>query len=177
MRKLRNSLYVIESDSYLALNGETIIIRGKDDEVLGKVPLRNLEDIISFGYRGVSPALMRACVQRHIIISFLSPNGQFMARLQGGVQGNVYLREKQYLLLQKSDFSLDIAKNCILGKLYNSKSVIDRVRRDHGFVVDLDKLTEASDKIRNCIQKVTKIEDTTLLRAVESEGARVFFRV
>ena len=65
MRKLLNTLYVTSSDSYLALDGENIVVFDKEQEI-GRLPLHNLEGIVSFGYRGTSPALMGACAQRNI---------------------------------------------------------------------------------------------------------------
>ena len=59
MRKLLNTLYVTSPDSYLSLDGENVVIYDNDTE-LGRIPLHNLEGIVSFGYRGMSPALMGA---------------------------------------------------------------------------------------------------------------------
>ncbi len=50
MRKLQNTLYVTTPMAYLSLDGETIVIQN-EDECLGRVPLLNLENIVSFGYR------------------------------------------------------------------------------------------------------------------------------
>ena len=65
MKKLLNTLYVTSENSYLALDGENIVIYD-DKKELGRVPLHNLEGIVSFGYRGTSPALMGACAERNI---------------------------------------------------------------------------------------------------------------
>ena len=65
MRKLQNTLYVTTPMAYLSLDGETIVIQN-EDECLGRVPLLNLENIVSFGYRGASPRLMGACAERGI---------------------------------------------------------------------------------------------------------------
>ena len=51
MKKLLNTLYVTSENSYLALDGENIVIYD-DKKELGRVPLHNLEGIVSFGYRG-----------------------------------------------------------------------------------------------------------------------------
>lgn len=59
MKKLLNTLYVTSQDSYLSLDGENVVILDKDQE-LARIPLHNLEAIVSFGYRGASPALMGA---------------------------------------------------------------------------------------------------------------------
>lgn len=54
MRKLLNTLYVTSPDGYLSLDGENVVIYDNDTE-LGRIPLHNLEGIVSFGYRGMSP--------------------------------------------------------------------------------------------------------------------------
>ena len=48
MKKLLNTLYVTSENSYLALDGENIVIYD-DKKALGRVPLHNLEEIVSFG--------------------------------------------------------------------------------------------------------------------------------
>ena len=119
MRKLLNVLYVNSENSYLALDGENIVVKDMDTEI-GRVPLHNLEGIVSFGYRGTSPALMGACADRNISLCYMSPQGRFLARIVGQTRGNVLLRFKQHEVAV-SDESLDIARNCIVGKIYNAR--------------------------------------------------------
>ena len=57
MKKLLNTLYVTSENGYLALDGENVVVLDKEREI-GRLPLHNLEGIVSFGYRGTSPALM-----------------------------------------------------------------------------------------------------------------------
>ena len=94
MRKLLNTLYVTSENSYLALDGENLVVYDEKKE-LGRLPLHNLDGIVSFGYRGTSPALMGACAERNISLCYLTPQGKFLARVTGKVQGNVLLREQQ----------------------------------------------------------------------------------
>ena len=44
MKRLQNTLYVTTPEAYLSLDGETVVGRN-DDDVLGRVPLHNLEAI------------------------------------------------------------------------------------------------------------------------------------
>lgn len=82
MKKLLNTLYVTSENSYLGLEGETIVVYDNQTEI-GRLPLHNLNSIVSFGYRGTSPALMGACADRNISICYLSPQGKFLARVSG----------------------------------------------------------------------------------------------
>ena len=45
MKKLLNTLYVTSEDSYLALDGENVVVFENKTE-LGRVPLHNLEEIL-----------------------------------------------------------------------------------------------------------------------------------
>lgn len=99
MKKLLNTLYVTSENSYLALDGENIVVFEEKTEV-ARLPLHNLEGIVSFGYRGTSPALMGACVDRNISLCYMTPQGKFLARVTGKVKGNVVLRKQQYASTQ-----------------------------------------------------------------------------
>lgn len=95
MKKLLNTLFLTQPDVYLSLDGDNIVMI-KEQEKIGRLPLHNLESIISFGYTGASPALMGYCAERNISIVFLTMNGRFLARVIGKSKGNVVLRKKQY---------------------------------------------------------------------------------
>lgn len=175
MRKLMNVLYVSSEGGYLSLDGENVVIIDGDKEI-GRVPLHNLEEIISFGYRGASPALMGACAERDISLCFMTPQGRFLARIIGKTKGNVLLRRKQHQIAS-SEESLGIAKNCILGKIYNARWVLERATRDHPMQVDVEALKKASGFLKEAMNRVMATQDKDQLRGEEGEAARVYFGI
>lgn len=176
MKKLLNTLYVTSPDSYLSLDGENVVILDGEKEQ-GRIPLHNLEAIVSFGYRGVSPALMGGCAHRNISLCFLSPQGKFLARVTGSVRGNVVLRKRQYEISNDITVSTGIAKNCILGKVYNTRWILERAVRDHSLSIDTDKVKEASQKLKKSLAAIESCQDMEQLRGFEGEAASVYFRV
>lgn len=176
MRKLLNTLYVTSPDSYLSLDGENVVILEKEQE-LGRLPLHNLEAIVSFGYRGVSPALMGGCAAHNISLCFLTPQGKFLARVTGSIRGNVVLRKKQYEVSGNPEKAMTIARNCILGKVYNSRWVLERAVRDHSLQVDVEKLKQSSSFLKNSLNNIEKCSDSEQLRGYEGEAASVYFGV
>ena len=62
MRQLLNTLYILSEDSYLTLDGETVVINRAQAE-LARIPLHTLEGIVCFSYAGASPALMGKCAR------------------------------------------------------------------------------------------------------------------
>lgn len=175
MRKLMNVLYVSSEGGYLSLDGENVVIIDGDKEI-GRVPLHNLEEIVSFGYRGASPALMGACAERNISLCFMTPQGRFLARIIGKTKGNVLLRRKQHQVADSVE-SLEIAKNCILGKIYNARWVLERVTRDHPMQVDVEALKKASAFLKEAMTRVMAAESKEQLRGEEGEAARVYFGI
>lgn len=176
MKKLLNTLYVTSEDSYLALDGENIVVLNGKTEI-GRLPLHNLEGIVSFGYRGTSPALMGACVERNISLCYLTPQGKFLARISGRTKGNVILRQQQYVSSRDDTVSLAIAKNCILGKVYNARWVLERGIRDHSFQIDTDKVKKASSYLKKTLECIRNCQTKDQLRGYEGEAASVYFGV
>lgn len=73
-------------------------------------------------------------------MSFFTPSGRFLAMPTGRVNGNVLLRKKQYRLSDSEEKSTEIARFFILGKVYNSKWLMERTLRDHSLRVDAEKI-------------------------------------
>lgn len=176
MKKLLNTLYVTSSDKYLSLDGENIVVSVERQEC-GRIPLHNLEAVVTFGYSGISPALLGKCAENNISISFMSRSGRFLASVVGPYCGNVILRKTQYRLSDNEDSCIEIARNIILGKLYNSRWVIERATRDYPNSVDVVKLKNVSARIKNSMQNISDCRNIEQLRGVEGEAATRYFSV
>ncbi len=176
MRKLMNILYVTSPDAYLSLDGENVVVLVEEKEKI-RVPLHNLEGIVTFGYTGASPALMGQCAKRNLALSFLTKNGRFLGRLTGESKGNVVLRREQYHIADKTEQKLEIAKNCIIGKVYNSRSVINRGIRDHEERIDKERFQLVSAQLKKSLQMIRKALSLEELRGYEGEAASRYFSV
>ncbi len=176
MKKMLNTLYVTSEHSYLSLDGENIVILDHEQEI-GRVPLHNLEAIVSFGYRGASPALMGACAERNISLCYLTPQGKFLARVTGPVKGNVLLRQKQFETCSDEQASLKIAKNCIAAKVFNARWVLERATRDHSMQVDVEKIKHASGFLKESVPQILGTTAKEQLRGYEGEAAGIYFSV
>ncbi len=176
MKKLLNTLYVSSPDSYLSLDGENVVLKNNED-VVGRVPLHNIDRIISFGYRGASPALMGKCVHDGIEIIFLSMSGKFLARVEGTISGNVLLRKQQFSMTYHEGERLKIARNMIAGKIYNSRQLLLRMARDHSQRIDTELFKKKSDYLQVSLEKCRSVNDINTLRGIEGEAASVYFSV
>lgn len=176
MRKLLNTLFVTSENSYLTLDGENIVIK-KDGQTAARFPLHTLESILCFSYSGASPALMGACVDRNITLSFLTPNGKFLARTCGEMNGNVLLRRAQYRMADDMWASCRIASWFIAGKIYNSRWVLERATRDHAMRIDVEAVKKVSGFLKNSLIASAEAETLEELRGIEGEAAAQYFGI
>lgn len=139
MKKLLNTLYITTPQRWLSLEGENIVI-SEDGNTVGRVPLHNLESIVTFGSIGATPPLMGKCAEYGIGLDFLSRSGKFICSIAGETTGNVFLRREQYRIADNERKSLDIAQNMITGKIFNCRYSVERTLRDHSLRIDAKKI-------------------------------------
>lgn len=174
MRKLLNTLYITSSDYYLSLDGENVVIvQGKKE--IGRLPLHNLEAVVTCGYAGASPALMEKCAAENISMVFLSATGRFRAKVTGKAYGNILLRRTQYRMADDKKRSLEIAVNFMTGKIHNERSVINRAIRDYAERLDTGEMSRISEQLKETLQAVRKAETIEELRGYEGEAASRYF--
>lgn len=174
MRKLLNTLYITSSDYYLSLDGENVVIvQGKKE--IGRLPLHNLEAVVTCGYAGASPALMEKCAAENISMVFLSATGRFRAKVTGKAYGNILLRRTQYRMADDKKRSLEIAVNFMTGKIHNERSVINRAIRDYAERLDTGEMSRISEQLKETLQAVRKVKTMEELRGYEGEAASRYF--
>ena len=174
MRKFLNTLFVLTEDSYLSLDGENVVVSRERQET-ARFPLHTLEGILCFSYPGASPALMGACAERGVDLSFFSPRGAFLARATGKMRGNVLLRQQQYRAADDPFASCRYAKGFLLGKVYNSRWVLERATRDHPQRVPVERLKSLSAQLAAALPLIENAMTAEELRGLEGAAAQQYF--
>ena len=167
-----NTLYVTTQNPSIR-DGQNLVV-SVDKEERFRIPILNLEGVVTFGYLGASPGLMKLCVDNGVSLTFLSPAGRFIGRLQGQTKGNVFLRMEQYRIAAIPEESLHLARLIIAAKIQNQRNVLRRFIRDNGEsgVIDAICKTLEYSKIR-----ALKSKNLEILRGIEGESATAYFSV
>ncbi len=174
MRKLLNTLFITSEDIYLSLDNENVAAF-RDGQLLQRVPLLSLENILCFSYKGASPALLGACVRRGIGFCFLTPSGRFLARVTGMVPGNILLHKEQYRRSDDEEKSCDIARAMIAAKIFNSRTVLMRALRDHPLSLDQELGKLYTKEMLSLARAAGKAEALDTLRGIEGNAAQMYF--
>lgn len=176
MKKYLNTLFVTTQGAYLNKEGEAVVV-SVEREIKLRMPIHTLGGIVCFGNVLVSPFLMHHCAENNVLVSFVSENGRFLARVQGPVNGNVLLRRQQYRLADDRTASAHIARAVVLGKAANARTVLQRAARDHENKVGMEDVELAVDRLGTLIRLLQDEQDLDAIRGREGDIGRVYFGV
>ena len=171
MRKLLNTLYITTPESYLSKDGMNVVVSVNQQEVF-RIPVINIEGIVTFGYMGASPGLMKLCTDNNVALTFLSPNGRFVSRIQGQTRGNVLLRKTQYKLAEDELWTLHVAQVMIGGKIQNYRNVLRRYLRDYG---ENPEVLTAANTLDIQKRDALRAKDRAELMGIEGLAANHYF--
>ncbi len=176
MKKFLNTLYVTTQGAYLKKDGETIAVK-VDGKVCLRLPVHTIGSIVCFGNVGCSPFLLGFCAERNVGLSFLTENGRFLARVSGPVSGNVLLRRQQYRLADDHEQSARLASYFLTGKVFNSRTVLERAKRDHGDKFDVVNLGREAVNLKHALRRIRSERSLDVLRGLEGDAANSYFSV
>lgn len=179
MRRMLNTIYVTSDSAWMRKDGANLVVEVEGVEQ-GRVPLHMLDGVVSFGRPGCSPALMAACAEAGISLSHLTPNGRFLARVEGARSGNVLLRRTQYRAADDAVQRLTIVRGIVVAKAANQRTVLLRALRDHGDTMALPAraaLKEAELHMGHAARRALAVTDVDGLRGIEGEIAAAYFGV
>lgn len=165
---------MLDETAWLTLDGENVVCKCEDKEKF-RLPFSNIEDIYCFSYLGCSPALMGKCADLGININFISPQGHFLARVQGKTRGNIFLRKAQFECFSKPDILL--AQNTVASKLSNTRYLIKRSMRDNPQLDSDGELSKCIDYLEQGIERVYDMKDNEVIMGLEGNCAKAYFGI
>lgn len=171
MKKLLNTLYVSTQGIYLHRDGETVVAEREQKAVM-RLPIHTLQGIVCFGNVLVSPFLLGLCAERGVNVSFLTEQGRPLARVEGEKSGNVLLRVAQMEAMREDEKCAAVARNMVIGKVLNARTILQRRLRDHGN----DELCAATvPRLANVVQRLKGADNVDAIRGLEGEAASYYF--
>jgi CRISPR-associated protein Cas1 len=172
--QLLNTLYVTMPESYVHLDNNTVRLEVEHETRL-RVPLHHLGAVVCFGPVSVSLPLMHRLADEGVALVLLDANGRFKARLEGAVSGNVLLRQAQHRQTGDPAFALNVARNCVAGKVRNCRQVLLRGARESKAADDTAMLARGAEDLAAALRALPMANDLDTLRGIEGEAARQYF--
>ena len=174
MLTLQNTLYVMTPQAYVHIDNATLRVDVEREKKL-QVPLHHVGGLVCFGNVMVSPALMHRLADEGKSLVLLDDSGRFKARLEGAVSGNILLRQAQHHAAGDATITFELARECIAGKIKNSRSVVQRGARESADINESAHLARSADNLAASLRAAAEAQTLDVLRGVEGEAARGYF--
>ncbi len=189
----QNTLYLTTQNSYVSRDHLTL--RNEvDRELKLAVPIHHLESVCIFGQSLVSPAALELCWEHGVPVNYFSENGYFVGRWEGVANTSVILRRAQYRAADNPQAAMSIARQCVAGKLQNSRQSVLRSARENDSPEEEKQLRSTGAEIARVLQRLQSFSFAPVLeapgngesglpnpldsiRGFEGQGASLYFKV
>ena len=164
------NLYLYEQGSRVKSRENRIII--ETENLNREIPINAVENVVLFGKIEVTSSAITACMQKGIILTWLSSKGKFFGRLESTSYVNVMKQKKQMLLGLNDKFVLEISKKFIYGKAHNQLVSLKR-KFNEGAPLELEKNIAEIEKY---IQKIPSANSLNSLLGYEGSISKSYFQ-
>lgn len=164
------TIYIIEPDARLEKEYGRILVT-KDDEVLLRVPAKNVSGVVIVGQAGATTPALHALLKQGAPLFFVKRNGDLVGRLLPASGANLPLRQAQYRRNDEPEFALAFARQLVAAKIANQDVLCKRLlrrKRIETSAQSFEKLKRASVSALACGQMES-------LLGIEGSAANAYF--
>jgi CRISP-associated protein Cas1 len=179
----QNTLYLTVEGGYVSRDHLNLKVE-VEREVKLNVPIHHLESVCIFGRCSFSPQALQLCWERGVAVNYFSETGFLMGRWEGVPNSSVVLRRAQYRAADDLSAAASIARQCVAGKLQNSRQSLMRSARESGDESERERLQQRAEEISTLLRRLEHPlsengYETELdrIRGYEGQGANLYLSV
>lgn len=165
------SLYLTEDGTNLGLKDNRLIIK-KSGDTLKEISLEKVDNIVLIGNITITSPLSIELLEREIPVSWLSYTGKFYGRLEPTTRVNIARQREQFRLSDNREFSLEMAKIFIIGKVKNCQVVLRRYNRNFNY----ESVQANIEELKKYVIKISEAETVEELLGYEGNCAKLYFQ-
>jgi CRISPR-associated protein Cas1 len=164
------TLYVIEPGARLEKEYQRLLVT-LEDQVLLRVPLQHVSQVVLVGNVGVTTPALHALLQAQTPLILVGRGGKLLGRLLPATAANLPLRQAQYRCNQDVNFQLSLARRIVAGKIRNQRVLASRLDRRRPRL----QAQAALEQMGALMLAAQQAESLESLLGVEGQAARLYF--
>lgn len=162
-------LYLLSSGSKLRKDNHRLVVE-MADEVLFRVPLREISSIVVSPAARIAQSVLFACLRERILVFFINGRCELLGTLAPESAPLGMLRH-QMAYVEDAALSLFLAKMVVKEKIDNQYHLL----KSYAKTVQQEDLRQALPLLRALRKKVDSVPSCTALRGLEGAAARAYF--
>lgn len=178
----QNTLYLTQDGAYVSRDHLNLKIE-IEREMRLTVPIHHLESVCVFGQAAFSPPALQLCWEHGVAVNYFSATGYLLGRWEAVPNTSIALRRAQYRAADDARRAAAIARQCIVGKLQNSRISLLRSARQAEAVEERERLQRSAAEIARLLGTLNHAlyrgENLLVdqLRGYEGQAASLYFNV
>ncbi|MFQ5858174.1 MAG: CRISPR-associated endonuclease Cas1 [Anaerolineae bacterium] len=169
------TVYVREQGAVVRKRGERIVVT-KNGSELEDVPLIHVDQLVVLGNVQVTTPAAAALMSAGVDVAFFTINWSFRFRLAGtGPSRLARLRFTQYQKMSQEDFCLAVAREVVVGKLTNQRTILERQAATITDRARERQVRSAIGGIGQMIGAARKADNVDSLRGYEGKAGAYYF--
>ena len=151
-------LYLTEQQAWVGREGECLIVhipehsengtnKGKRERK-ATVPLFKIEEVMVLGDITLTTPALTSLLEARISVTYLSKHGRYLGQLNPALTKNSLLRLAQHSAHTSQTRRHALARQFVLGKLRNMRTLLMRYQRSHADLIMSNQL----ESLKRCIQ-------------------------
>lgn len=156
-------VYVREDGAVVRRRGQRLLVTRQKEQLLD-LPLLHVDQLILMGHVQITSQAVAMLLKREVDVVFLSRGGKFLGRLLHTGSKFAKLRHAQLKQMSREPVTLAIAKQVVLGKLYNQQELLTK------YAAAGNGVTRAIDGIGRILGQASKSRNIDSLRGYEGSG-------
>jgi len=165
------TIYIVSNFGTLHKKGETLLLVNKDQSTTTIFPYKT-DQLIILGKTNITSEALNLLMHYNIDTVFMGKSGKFNGKITFQTGKNVFLRQKQFKLLDNNDFKVNFSKIITRAKLKNQLVFLQKIARKEKNDIKLHDLTQ---KLKRNIQTLENIDNVDSIRGYEGYGAKLYF--
>lgn len=162
-------LYLLSSGSKLRKDNHRLVVE-MADEVLFRVPLREISSIVVSPAARIAQSVLFACLRERIPVFFINGRCELLGTLAPESAPLGMLRH-QMAYVEDAALSLFLAKMVVKEKIDNQYHLL----KSYAKTVQQEDLRQALPLLRALRKKIDPVPSCTALRGLEGAAARAYF--
>ncbi len=168
---LLRTLYLLQHGQVLAKESERLLVK-QEGVTVREIPAIKVDQVMVFGNAQITTQAMQLCLQERIPIYLLSGQGHYYGVIDSFNTEPILLQRRQFIRADDAGFCLDMAKAIVLGKLANSRLMLQRLARRHNPEV----LNASAAILKNSLTNLSQATTLDEVRGYEGNAAKVYFQ-
>lgn len=160
------ALYLNTPGHFVGKKGDVLTVK-ENKEVVAEVRLHELHHLALFGPVQLSSAVIQACCEREIPVTYFTLGGWFFGMTRGHSLKNVFTRIEQFAQAGDPEKALHYSRHFVIGKVRNQRTLL---MRNH-----LDPPREVLRALKYLVRGAFYARSLPELLGVEGAAAQAYF--